>query len=286
MRTSFPVDGLNMRDVLTGSFAGFNFDFSPPRSIRVVDWNIDRGLKLSEIVEFLASQKPDLILLQEVDLNTRRTGRLDIAQELARKLHLHYAFGCEFEELLEGSRQSPAYTGQATLSRWPLRNCRVIRFRAQSTFWRPRWFVPKVHPFQERLGGRLALVTETVMGGRPIVAFNVHLESRGEDTLRAAQLEEVLSDVGRIPPGIPVVIAGDLNFDVSKGEPKRLIQRTGFDDGMRGTPTTTHRGLFNPGKCIDSILVRGSVHAGDGHVHKGVRTSDHYPLSCALTFST
>lgn len=287
MRTSFPVDGLNMRDVLTGSFAGFNFDFSPPRSIRVVDWNIDRGLKLSEIVEFLASQKPDLILLQEVDLNTRRTGRLDIAQELARKLHLHYAFGCEFEELLEGSRQSPAYTGQATLSRWPLRNCRVIRFRAQSTFWRPRWFVPKVHPFQERLGGRLALVTETVMGGRPIVAFNVHLESRGEDTLRAAQLEEVLSDVGRIPPGIPVVIAGDLNFDVSKGEPKLLIQRTGFDDGagMGGTPTTTHRGLFNPGKCIDSILVRGSVHAGDGHVHKGVRTSDHYPLSCTLTFS-
>src|ERR1039457_6019656 len=157
LRTFFGgVHGLScMQDVLTGNFADFHLDFAPPRRIRVVDWNIDRGLKLPGIIEFLASQKPDLILLQEVDLNTRRTGRLDIAEELARKLHLYYAFGCEFQELLEGSRRSPAYTGQATLCRWPLRNCRVIRFREQSTFWRPRWYLPKIHPFQERLGGRI-----------------------------------------------------------------------------------------------------------------------------------
>jgi endonuclease/exonuclease/phosphatase family metal-dependent hydrolase len=275
-----------MQDVLTGNFADFHLDFAPPRRIRVVDWNIDRGLKLPGIIEFLASQKPDLILLQEVDLNTRRTGRLDIAEELARKLHLYYAFGCEFQELLEGSRRSPAYTGQATLCRWPLRNCRVIRFRAQSTFWRPRWYLPKINPFQERLGGRIALVTETRIAGHSIVAFNLHLESRGEHSLRAAQLKEVLLEAGRIPVGIPALIAGDLNFDPFNEDAKLLIQRAGFCDGlgMRGTPTTTRRGLFNPGKWIDTILVKGFVHAQDGRVHSRVRVSDHYPVSCTLTF--
>jgi endonuclease/exonuclease/phosphatase family metal-dependent hydrolase len=53
---------------------------------------------------------------------------------------------------------------------------------------------------------------------------------------------------------------------------------------MRGTPTTTRRGLFNPGKWIDTILVKGFVHAQDGRVHSRVRVSDHYPVSCTLTF--
>jgi len=40
--------------------------------MRVVNWNIDRGLKLSEIIDFLESQNADLLILQEVDLNARR----------------------------------------------------------------------------------------------------------------------------------------------------------------------------------------------------------------------
>ena len=43
--------------------------------IRVVDWNIDRGLKLEGIIDFLASANADLILLQEADLNAKRTHR-------------------------------------------------------------------------------------------------------------------------------------------------------------------------------------------------------------------
>src|ERR1700686_5196565 len=84
-----------------------------------------------------------------------------------------------------------AYHGQATLSRWPLSNSRIIRFQKQSNFWRPHWFLPDVPLFQERLGGRLALVSEVNIAGKTIVAYNLHLESKDDDQLRRFQLQEV-----------------------------------------------------------------------------------------------
>ena len=58
----------------------------PPSSIRIVDWNIDRGLQLSGVIEFLADSKADLLLLQEVDMHAKRTHRLNVAREIAQKL--------------------------------------------------------------------------------------------------------------------------------------------------------------------------------------------------------
>src|SRR5262245_8179290 len=129
-----------MDEILAGNFAESRWHLWRPRAIRVVNWNINRGLRLSQVTDFLASQEPDLLTLQEVDLNARRTRHLNVAEQLARKLGMNYVFGREFEELTQGSRRSPAFHGQATLSRWRLKNPRLIRFRSQSGFWRPRWF--------------------------------------------------------------------------------------------------------------------------------------------------
>jgi hypothetical protein len=97
-------------------------------------------------------------ILQEADLNARRTHRLNIAEEIARKLQMNYVFGREFQELVQGSKESPAYHGQATLAKWPILKPRLIHFSRQSSFWQPRWFLPRMEPFQERLGGRIALL--------------------------------------------------------------------------------------------------------------------------------
>jgi hypothetical protein len=140
-------------EIITGNFAPFRWVSCTPHSIRVVDWNIDRGLSLPGIINFLKETNADILILQEVDINARRTRRVNIAQEIARKLQMNYAFGREFEELTQGSKASPAYHGQATLSRWSISNPRLIRFRKQSSFWRPRWYLPQIEPFQERLGG-------------------------------------------------------------------------------------------------------------------------------------
>ena len=62
-----------VQKIETGEFAPLSLLSFSSRSIRVVDWNIDRGLQFSGVIDFLATTKPDLILLQEVDLNARRT---------------------------------------------------------------------------------------------------------------------------------------------------------------------------------------------------------------------
>ncbi len=273
-----------MKDVLTGNFARWQWQFSPPQAIRVVNWNIDRGLRLPEITDFLASQQADLVTLQEVDLNARRTHRLNVAEELARKLGLNYVFGREFEELTQGSRTSPAYHGQATLSRWRLKNPRIIRFRSQSGFWRPRWFLPRTAPFQERLGGRIALVTEVDVPGSVFTVYNLHLESRGNNNLRLSQLKEVLDDAAIYAPRVPNLLAGDLNFDVSEGQTPVLIQGTGFRSvlGQSRFHTTPAHKLFGNPRAIDWAFVSGPVEAAHGQVHAKVNASDHYPMSFTL----
>lgn len=276
-----------MNDILTGNLAPWRFQFWTPQTIRVVNWNIDRGQRLSAIADFLESQQADLITLQEADLNAKRTHRLNIAEELARALGMNYAFGYEFQELTQGSTNSPAYHGQATLSRWSLKRPRIIRFQAQSSFWRPRWFLPHTKPFQERLGGRIALVTEVDVMGQEIAVYNLHLESRGDDSLRVSQLKEVLDDVARYKSRVPALVAGDLNFDISAGQTSTLIEQAGLRNILKQSRsrTTPGHGLRGSGRSIDWALVSGPVEASSEQVHTTVNASDHYPISFALSFS-
>ena len=274
------------QDIEVGNFAPRGPVPGPHTSIRVVDWNINRGLQLSGIIEFLSSTKADLILLQEVDLNARRTRHLNIAREISQKLEMNYVFGREFQELTQGPRTSPAYHGQATLSPWPLSQSRILRFHRQSSFWRPRWFLPEIPPFQERVGGRMALVSNVSVAGRALVAYNLHLESRGNDSLRCSQLEECFEDVGRYKSATPIVVAGDLNLDASQSVAAGLITEATFhrafsDQHVRTTPP---RSLFDRGQVIDWILTRGSVKAASLQVHTSVSASDHYPLSLKMHF--
>src|SRR6201993_4285399 len=214
-----------MQEIETGNFSPPRLVLIPPDSIRVVNWNINRGLRLQRVIEFLASAKADVFLLQESDLNARRTHHLNIAKEIAQKFQMNYVFGREFQELTQGSRTSPAYHGQATFSRWPLSNSRILRFEKQSNFWRPRWFLPEIEPFQERIGGRLALVCEAVIAGKKVVTYNLHLESRADDALRCSQIDETLEDARQYNLNTPVLLAGDFNLDVSTGSAAAAISK-------------------------------------------------------------
>jgi endonuclease/exonuclease/phosphatase family metal-dependent hydrolase len=273
-----------MQEILTGKFAPFPFMHWPPKSLRIVDWNIERGQQLQGITDFLASANADILILQEVDVNARRTHRLNIAEEIARKLEMNYVFGREFQELVQGSKDSPAYHGQATLSKWPISKPRLIRFSRQSHFWKPHWFLPNMEPFQERLGGRIALVAEINVAGRTLVTYNLHLESRGTDALRISQLGEVLSDATCYDAECPVLVAGDLNTDASKAAVALQLARAGFQDAVAArTPTTPAHGLFEGRRRIDWAFIRGPLRASPGQVHGHIKASDHYPISFMLT---
>ena len=87
-----------MEPIETGSFSSSELA-ECPTTLRIVSWNIARGSKLEAIIEFLAAANADIILLQEADKHARRTNYRNVAREIAQRLKVHYAFGCEFEEL-------------------------------------------------------------------------------------------------------------------------------------------------------------------------------------------
>ena len=250
----------------------------------MISWNINRGEQLDGVLEFLRGTPADLVLLQETDVNARRTHYRNIAREIAQALRMDYVFGCEFEELTQGNHSSPAYHGQATLSRLPMLESRMLRFRRQSGFWRPRWYIPMIPQFQRRLGTRMALISHISWSETQLILYNVHLESRGTDVLRCSQLAEILQDMQRYESAVPIIVAGDFNFDLSQQPAASLLADSPLDSPFqRGSvrPTTT-RSRLGRARTIDWILIRGPLASVGAELQDSVLASDHYPVSLTL----
>jgi endonuclease/exonuclease/phosphatase family metal-dependent hydrolase len=265
-------------DVIYGEFSDAPGSVEPPSFVRALTWNIERGVRFDTIFAFLRNCEVDLILLQEADLNARRSAYRDVARELAQSLCLNYVFGLQFQELSSPNEMRPAYQGLATLSPWPLSNGRVVRFRRQSKFWLPRPYIPQTEIFQRRLGGRIALVCEVAIGSHRLAAWNVHLESRGDDELRIDQLKETLADAQRYKDTVPSVIGGDFNLVASEGMAAEVLGEAGFHDAV-GSRSPSTRGA-RP-RRIDGLFVRGGTSEG-GAVHTSVAGSDHFPVSTRI----
>jgi endonuclease/exonuclease/phosphatase family metal-dependent hydrolase len=249
------------------------------RAIRVVTWNIDRGSQLPLIGDELAKNPADLYLFQEVDSNTKRAAMLDEPAELARRLNVNLSYAVEFEELSqEDERDSHghAYTGQATLTRLPIRRSRILRFQRQSGFWKPHSWIPSSVPLlQRRLGNRIALVTDLEFARRLLVVYNLHLESRSMGQIQSEQLDEVLSDFKKnYSPNTALILAGDLNSKYLPGIFLHKLERAGFHSATGERIERTHTIAMT----LDWIFVRGPIRIEDGRVRREFRGSDHYPV--------
>ena len=72
----------SLEQIETGGFAAPTWVIVPPDSVRVLSWNIDRGVHLQHVTEFLARVRADIVLPQEADQNARRTHHINIARRL------------------------------------------------------------------------------------------------------------------------------------------------------------------------------------------------------------
>ena len=273
-----------MEQLEKGSFLSAADSRAPGHEIRVISWNINRGEQLDGVLEFLRRTPADLILLQETDVNARRTQYRNVAREIAQALRMDYVFGFEFEELTQGNHNSPAFHGQATLSRLPVLESRILRFRRQSGFWRPRWFVPNIQSLQRRIGARMALVSHVLWFDNHLVVYNLHLESRGDDALRCSQLVEIIQDAQRYDSAVPIIVAGDFNFDLSQQPAASLLADSPLDSPFQSgsvRPTTT-RSRLGRARTIDWILTRGPLTSLGAELDDSVLASDHYPMSLTL----
>src|SRR5690606_29946096 len=100
-----------------------------PNTIRVMSYNIHHcnppsktngEIDLDAIAAVIKTQKPDLVALQEVDVNTTRSGKINQAQAIAEKLGMNYYFAKAIDY------QGGEY-GTAVLSRFPISNMQTVK---------------------------------------------------------------------------------------------------------------------------------------------------------------
>ena len=244
--------------------------------INLLIWNIERGTELNKIEQGIRKHHPDVCLLQEVDLNAKRSAGVDVADSLGRALTMNYAYGTAFRELNQGTDRDPAWQGQANLSKTPFNDSRVLRFQHQTDFWEPRWYLPQWTP-QRRHGGRIALVSQIGTGPSAVVFYNLHLESRSLP-YRFQQLQEVLDDVDRSYPNGPVVIAGDLNTMTSIDEFVAALEKHNFHSCFGSRHERTHRMIGD----LDWIFVRAPASCEAAIVDRDATGSDHYLITARI----
>jgi endonuclease/exonuclease/phosphatase family metal-dependent hydrolase len=244
-------------------------DAANRQPLKVITWNIERGVNFDKIVSTLERLNADVILLQEVDRYCLRSHRRDVARELAGELRMNWVWAGEFQEIGEAQRRVPAMTGQAVLSRYPIRDASAIVFRDQT------WFRWHFSPVQPRRGDRIALKVRT--GG--MLMYDLHVESGGTDDLRQRQIDDVLDDAVR-EPDARVVIGGDFNTSadarpllVRRFVKEDLVDALGVADGRR---TSVHHDY-----PLDWLFVKGANSSGS--VEPVSNISDHYPLMASLT---
>lgn len=179
-----------------------------PARLRVVTVNLHFGrdregdLDLARVAEELDAWDADVVLLQEVDRDRFRSGRVDQARRLGRALDLEVVLGLN-------RKVPPGASGNAILSRHPVVGSDNIALPGR----------------QGEIARGLLRATLDVDGER-VAVFVTHLESSSPGT-RVTQSRAVVRHV--LKSRHPVVLGGDLNSGPGR-PPVRRIVRAGLVD--------------------------------------------------------
>jgi endonuclease/exonuclease/phosphatase family metal-dependent hydrolase len=244
--------------------------------VNVLVYNIHAGKdapgvdNLVRLAELIRATNVDLVLLQEVDNGTKRSGNVNQPAVLAERTGLHAAFGSALD--YDGGKY-----GVAILSRWPILKDTLIHL--------------PVDPPQERAGGSheprgaLRVVVESPYGRLTVI--NTHLDPSGVDRWRRQEADSIVSLVAQARRTEQLVIAGgDFN-----STPESAVQVAVRGGGLRDSWTECNGGQgFTypddiPVKRIDYLFLTGNIRCTSASVIN-TRVSDHRPLVVQLSFPT
>ena len=217
--------------------------------LRVLVLNMHAGAdaagrsNLERVATLVQETGADLVLLQEVDSATRRSGGVDQAAALARSTGLAARFGSAL------AYQGGGY-GVATLSRFPIRASRLVRL--------------PVDPPQERAGGarepRGVLHVTVQTPGGPVHVLNTHLDPSADDRWRRQEGDSVLAVARRLAAdGVAVLAGGDFNA-TPDSEAQQALRAGGLRDLWPGCGSGNGRTYpaSGPTKRIDYLYAVGA----------------------------
>jgi len=202
--------------------------------------------------------KPDLVALQEIDVNTKRSGTgLNEAEFIAAKTGMHFYFAKAID--FQGGEY-----GVAILSKLPFSHQQVYHL-----------------PTVDGTGGepRILAVTEMSIAGYGRISFAcTHLDAQDRDTNRLVQIKAIVNILKSNPH--PVILAGDLN--ATPGDREIDILDVLFTRSCHDCAYTFPSD--QPSKAIDHIAwMPSKMFVVESHkVINDPYSSDHRPVMATL----
>lgn len=246
-----------------GELKSAGADANVPESLKVVSYNIRwrGGEELQQLIKLLR-EDPEIggaqvIGLQEVDRNKKRTGNVNTARQIAGALGMRYAWAAPPDSDGDGEEE----TGVVLLSSFPLSDVERVVLEGEG---------PE--------GRRRVAVGATVSVGRvPLRVYSVHAETRMPVEKKVGHWRTVLEDLKRFPEVRGAIILGDFNTlkqkDVTAA--RRLFTDAGFTTPFPDDRTTWK--TFIVELKLDWLWLRGLDSASFG-IDKSIDLSDHWPL--------
>lgn len=214
-------------------------------------------IDIDTIAKAIAKQNPDLLALQEIDVFTSRSGKVNQAQAIAKKLDMHYYFAKAID-------YGGGEYGVAILSKFPMTDPQIHRLPTQAdTKGEPRV---------------LATAKITLPDGNSIRFGSTHLDAQKAPTNRLLQIKEI----NRISASetLPLIIAGDFNAEINSEVINELDKS--FERSCQYCAPTIPQ--IDPVKTIDFIALRpkGKFIWKSTTVILETYASDHLPVVAEL----
>jgi len=230
--------------------------------MRLLSYNIHKGIggrdrryRLERVLAVIEHEQPDLICLQEVDRNVRRSRFHNQPQLLAE--HFQAA---DFAFQINVHLKSGGY-GNLVLSRWPFESRHHVSLRRNNK--KPR--------------GAQLVVVQTPEGPLHLVNWHLGLAERE----RRWQVEHLLKHhLFREAERLPTLIAGDFN-DWRNTLNNGLFPGSGFEQITRPIARFRSFPAYMPVGSLDKAYCRGDIQVVAAHVVKSQQAraaSDHLPL--------
>lgn len=252
-------------------FAGCSTTNPPPQNLRlrVLTYNIHHGegsdgrFDYPRLAEIINRVQPDLVALQEVDVQTRRSKGVDQAERLGALTGMHAYFA-------EAMPYQGGRYGEAVLSK--IAPAKTIRIPLPA------------EPGQEPRAGACIRLSQSDPDGLPVYFVGTHLCHLSEQT----RINQVRRLIRRPPLAIyPGILAGDFNFTPGS-EPYNMLINEGWVDAAQafGNPKPTVP-ADQPSMRIDYVFVRPAARwrIVDVQVLDEPVASDHAPVLVVLEYT-
>ncbi len=235
---------------------------------------LDLRVRPDRIARVIKECEPDLVALQELDVNRRWSGRIDQPKVIAERLRMHSHF--QPAVILEGE-----HYGIAVLSRYPIEIEKAGHLISHGT---PRFLSSRLASWMNPLfEPREAIFCRVQTPGGSLYFMNTHLSLRPKEKIAQAESLAGPDWMGSISdPSLPVIFCGDFNagpkskvYTLFRREFKEV--RSSLTDGPR----------FLPGLSVDHIFFKGKVRLAGARIIStplALSASDHLPIIADFTF--